>query len=196
MNWIKEILNKPSIIGIIANINEGKSNLLYNIVDNIRDKSKVYTFGLRCEIKGTYIFNSIEELENINNSVIIIDEFRTLFDLDNRHKVRQIEEILRYIHHNNNILIIVGLPENYKKFIGAKINTFIYKKCSFGDFIRGSNAKKIIDNFKDTTNLKGTTQLNLNKDEALIYNNFYKVVKINYLEKYDTKKNNEKIIKW
>ena len=101
---IKELFNKPHIVGIIGNADSGKSNLLYSIIDQIKGYAKIRAFGLRKDIKSVHHFNSIKELEEITNSAVIIDEYYTLFDLENRKNKSQIEQILRLIFHNNNVV--------------------------------------------------------------------------------------------
>lgn len=186
-------ISKPKIIGLIANANEGKSNFLYYLINSLKEKYNfnLCYFGLRCKIEGQEIF-SLDELEIIKNSIIVIDEFINLFDLDDRHKRKQIENTLRLLYHNNNIVILSGLPENFKKFISGKINCFIYKQVTFEDFIRGSSAKKNILNYNGYE--KASKILVLEKNEAIIYDEkHYKKLKIPYLEEFDTKKDNPKI---
>src|SRR3990167_2153647 len=132
MNFLT-LFNKPCIIGLIADVNEGKSMLLYDIIDKLREKKRfnLYTYGLRAEIKDTVKIYSVNELEQIKNSLIILDEVMTLWDLDNRMIKKQIENTLRLLHHNNNILIISAVPENIKKFISSKLNIIICKKVTF-----------------------------------------------------------------
>jgi len=195
MNMI-ELFDKPKVIGLIGNINEGKSNTLYYIIDELRKTKtfKLYTYGLRNEIPDTTKIFSIHELEQIKNSLIVIDELMTLWDLDNRLLKKAIENSIRLIHHNNNILILSAVPENIKKFISGKISVLIYKKVTFEDFINGSSVKRNVLNYMGFEN--GSTVLNLNIDEALIYDGLhYHKVNIPYLKQYDTKLNNEEIFK-
>ena len=37
---VKKLLGKPQVIGIVADVNEGKSMLLYNIIDDLKDLIK------------------------------------------------------------------------------------------------------------------------------------------------------------
>jgi hypothetical protein len=117
----------------------------------------------------------------------------TLFDLDNRSAKRQIENTLRLIAHNNNVLVLCGLPENFKKFLCGKVTKWIFKKVTIEDFIRGSGAKKIVVDYKGEE--RGTEILNLMKDEALFYVTHYAKIKIPYLKQFDTKANNVKLLK-
>ena len=193
---IEELFNKPKLIGLIGNVNEGKSNALYYLIEELRKNYKfnIWTFGLRNKIKGCSELFSVEELEQIKDSLIILDEVMSLFDLNDRNQKRQIEQTLRLINHNNNILVLCGVPDKFRRFISDKLDIVIYKKVSFGDFVRGSRVKRICLNYSGLE--KGSNVLNLEKNEILIFNSsHYKKIKISYLPKYDTKKDNKPILK-
>lgn len=194
MNII-DLFNEPKIIGIIGDRHEAKSNTIYYIIDELNKigKYNLYVYGLRNKIGNSTEINSIYELEGIHNSIIIIDEVMSFWDLDNRMARIQIERTLRMINHNNNILIISALPENVKKFISSKLNIIIYKKVTFSDFINGSSVKKNVLDYKGSE--RGTSILNLEKKEALIFDgkHYYKE-NIAYMEKFDSKKDNPEIV--
>jgi len=194
MNVIK-LLDKPKIIGVCADVNAGKSMLLYNIIEDLKDyKYTLYTYGLRLEVPNATQVYSVAELESIKNSIIVIDELSSLFDLDNRKVKKQIENTLRLINHNNNILILCGVPENFKKFISGKIDIMIYKKTTIADLINGCRVKNMLMNYKGME--RGTEILNLDIDRALVFDGtHYTKFKVKYYEKYDSKKDNTKILK-
>ena len=191
---LKKILDKPKIIGICGDVNTGKSNLVYHLLTELKKTSQfnLYSYGLRCDLGEQKIY-SIAELESIKNSLIICDEYFTLFDLDDRKARRAIENTLRLINHNNNILILVGLPENFKKFISNKLDVVIYKKCNLGDFINGSRIKALCLSYKGSE--LGSAVLNLAINEALMWSDtHYSKINIPLLRDFDTKKDNVKII--
>lgn len=186
-------IDKPKIVAIVGDVDEGKSMLLYNILENL---SNDYTFnlfyyGLRVNIAGTEIF-SVRELETIRDSLIVIDELSSLFDLDDRKAKRSIENTLRLVCHNNNIIILCGTPENYKKFIAAKANEVIFKKCTIADFINGSMIKNIVMEYKG--NEMGSEVLNIPKNKALRYDGtHFNMIDVRYIDTCDTKKANVNI---
>lgn len=193
---IKELFKEPKIIGIVGNVNEGKSNLIYFILNELNKigSFNLYAYGLRNNLKQANNIYSVKELEQIKDSVIVIDEMTTLWDLEDRKKRKQIENTLRLINHNNNIVLLSGVPENFKKFISSKIDIFLFKKVLFSDFINGSRAKNIVLDYKG--NERGTEVLNLNVNEVLIYDgNHYDKVGVSYMKEFDTKKGNLPIIK-
>ena len=190
-----KIFNKPKLISIIGNTNSGKSNLIYHIVDTLQKESvfNLVTFGLKYSLPGAHEIWSLEELENIENSLIITDETFSLFDLDNRTKKKQIEQTLRLLHHQNNVLLLSLLPENCIKFIASKIDAMIFKKCTLGDFINGSLVKRVATQYKGPE--AGTSLLGIKVNNALVYDGNFKMWDVPYIEKYDSKKNNEAIFK-
>lgn len=194
MNLIN-LFDKPKMIGIVANTNEGKSNLIYYIINQIKEQfnTKIYTYGLRTKIKGLQEFHSVEELEQIQDSVIFIDEMFNLFDLDNRKVKSMIEKTIRLLFHKNNILVLTGLGENFKKFLSAKVHAVIYKKVTLSDLINGSRIKNILMAY--TKEERGSTILNLNIDEALVYDGLrYHKINVPYMEQYDSKARNVPIL--
>lgn len=192
---IKSLFDRPKVIGICADVNSGKSNLIYHIIKELKENFEVnlYVYGLRSVLEDAIMVNSLAEIEEIRNSVIILDEFATLFDLNDGKKRKQIENTLRLINHNNNILLLCGLPENFKKFISAKLDVIIYKKVTYDDLINGSRIKKIIMNYEGQG--KGSQLFNVKVNEALVFTGRYDMIKIPYLEDFDSKKGNIKILK-
>ena len=192
---MRDIFNKPKVIGLIGDVNQAKSNTIYHIIETLQKDNvfKLHTFGLKYSLPGAHEIWSLEELETIENSLIIVDETFSLFELDNRGKKRQIEQTLRLLHHNNNILLLCMLPENCKKFLASKMDVMIFKRCTMSDFINGSFTKRIAQQYKGPE--AGTAVLGLKIDQALVYDGKYQKWSVPYLEKYDSKKDNESIFK-
>jgi len=192
---ISKLFNSPFIGAIIADANQGKSNFIYHIIKklNSRYDFNLYTYGLKSDVKGANKIYSLDELERIRDSVIFLDEFYDLFDLEDRHNKSIAERTLRLLFHNNNIIILSGLPENYKKFISAKVSITFYKQCTFEDFVNGSSSKKKILKYHGSK--RGSSILHMGKDECLIYDgNHYYDYKIPYLKERDSKRNNVSIL--
>lgn len=190
------LFDGPKIIILVSDTNSGKSNTIYHILDGLSKTSEfsLYHFGLRANLKmGQPIF-STGELERIENSLIVLDEVMTMWDLDNRKQKKSIETSLRLIHHNNNILLLSMLPENVKKFVASKGNAFIFKRSTIPDFINGSLIKRIVESYAGPE--RGSEVLNIPIDQALIYDGkHYSKAQIPYMEKFDTKKGNQNIFK-
>ncbi len=192
---ISKLFTKPSIIGLIADQHTGKSNLIYYMLDDLKAKYKfkVFVYGLRCTVTNTQAIHSVAELEQIENSIIIIDEMFSLFDLDNRKVKAMIERTIRLIFHNNNVLLLCGLADNFKKFLSAKLNIVIFKQTTISNLINGSRVKNILMSYNG--NERGDTILKLLIDEALIYDgSHYHKINIPYMKQYDSKLKNVPII--
>jgi hypothetical protein len=194
---IKETLNRPKIIGVIADVNQGKSMLLYHILEEAKKQHtfNLFYYGLRLDVDGIEAqrIYSVAEMEQITDSLIIVDELSSLFDLDNRKTRKQIENTLRLINHNNNILILCGTPENFKKFISAKINEVFFKKTTIADFINGSTLKHLLTQYKGYE--RGAEILNIPIGKSLFFDGkHYKIIETPYYKKYDSKAENKEIL--
>jgi len=193
---ILDLFNEPKLIGLIGDANSGKSNMLYWIVKALRDRYHfgLYTYGLRAYMQDEQKIYTVEELETIHDSIILIDEFASLFDVDDRKQKRQIENTLRLIFHRNNVVLFCGLPENYKKFVASKLDAIIYKQCVIGDFINGSRTKAKVMDY--TGYERGSAMLSLDVSNAIVWDgtHYYKVT-IPYIPEGDTKINNADILK-
>jgi|TARA_R100000501_G_C2605616_1_gene101484 hypothetical protein len=193
---INKLFNKPKIISVCGDVNTGKSNLIYHLIEELRKEKEfnLYTYGLKNPIKNSQRIYSVAELEKITDSFIIVDECFSLFDLDNRKQKQQIEKTLRLINHNNNILLLGVLPENLKKFLSGKIDVFLFKKSTYEDFINGSNAKRIALDYKGAQ--AGSKVLDLKVNECVVYDGkHYNLLDIPYYKEYDSKLRNEDIFK-
>lgn len=189
-----DLFKTPKLIGLVGDANEAKSNLLYFAIQTMQGKYnfKLYSYGLRVSLGEQKIY-SVEELEVIHDAVIIIDEFASMFDVDDRKEKRQIEQTLRLIFHNNNVVLLSGLPENYKKFIASKLDAIVYKRCALKDAINGSRVKQVMYNYRGAE--LGAAMLNVEKNKAILYDGtHYTTVEVPYVESLDTKANNPIIL--
>jgi len=185
----------PKIIGLCSNANEGKTNLIYYLLDELSKgyTFSVFTYGLRVNYPNTKQIHSVEELEQIKDSIIFLDEVFSLFDLENRKSKYQIENTLRLIFHKNNVLLLCGLGENFKKFLSAKLHAIIFKKTTFRDLINGSGVKEIALSYHG--NERGSSVLDIAINEALVFDGLhYHLIQIPYMKQYDSKLKNVPII--
>ena len=190
------LFSSPKLIGIVGDANSGKTNLIVWILESLMKTNDFdfYTYGLRINIVNEKKIHSVEQLESIKNSLIVVDEFPSMIDIENRKQKKEIESTLRLIFHNNNILILCSLPESYKKFIASKLDAVIFKKCAIGDLINGSRVKTLVTNYSGYE--KGAAVLNIPNDNALLYDgSFYYKVQIPYIEWGDTKAKNSLIFR-
>ena len=71
---MKELFDKPKTIGVIADVNQGKSMLLYHILDTLQQTHNfnLFTYGLRLEINNATQIYSVAEMEEVRNSIIVV----------------------------------------------------------------------------------------------------------------------------
>jgi len=142
-------LLKENITGVIGDTSCGKSSLLCNIIEEVQSISPVdiWTYGIHEDLStllNTKPLYSIDVMATIKNSIIIVDEMGMFFDLDNRKFKPIVEEVLRLVNHNNNKLILCGLAYDFKKFLSARVKTFIYGYVTIGELINGGLTKRNI----------------------------------------------------
>jgi hypothetical protein len=166
----------------------------YFLIEYLRENYdfSLYTHGLKCDVGGIAV-KSAKECEEVTRSILNLDEFFNLIDLEDRKKRKDIEKTIRLIHHNNNVLILAGTPDNFKKFISSKLDVMIFGSCSVSDFINGSKIKKVCTDYCGDE--LGSEMLNIPIGKMLIYDgHHYNMIEFPYLEKYDTKKANLPIL--
>lgn len=194
---LAKLFSEPKILGICGDSDSGKSNLAHDIIKKISQTNTftLYTYGFRCnpEIRSTQIF-TLAELEMITDSVIFIDEILNLFNLNDRKCKESIEKTLRLIHHNNCVVALIGLPENFKKFISAKLSAIFFKRSTLADFILGSRIKNIVYNFSG--DIRGNSLLNLKDSEVLFWDGLhYFMYSVPYHVVFDRKMLNKPLLR-
>lgn len=199
---VEDIFNDPSIrvIGICADPNQGKSNTIYHLIDVLKTKYegvKMYSYGLRVQVEGVRDIHTIYELENINNSVIFIDEFYDMMNMGNRKQAERAEKTLRTIYHSNNIMILCGLPRNFNKFVSGMLQACIFKQSTLEDFIQRSTLQQCMMAYSGGFQVtKGQYLLKMPKNVALVWTGgkHFDEVEIPYCEYGDTKRFNPPIL--
>lgn len=185
-------------IGIIADVDQGKSNVIYHCIKALQARYDVsiYSYGLHMDVKGMLKINSINELESIRNSVIFLDEFASLFSLNNARQKEKFEKSMRMIfqHTANNIVVICGLPHNFTKFLAGLLQIIIFKQCTLEDFIQRSSPQQAVASFSPAGLhhvSKGSEMLTMPKNIALIYDRIavkkWTEVKVPYESETDSK---------
>lgn len=199
---VEDIFNDPSlrVIGICADPNQGKSNTIYHLINVLKTKYqnvKMYSYGLRVQVEGVRDIHTIYELENINNSVIFVDEFYDMMNMGNRKQAERAEKTLRTIYHSNNIMILCGLPRNYNKFVSGMLQACIFKQSTLEDFIQRSTLQQCMMAYSGGFQVtKGQYLLKMPKNVALVWTGgkHFDEVDVPYCEYGDTKRFNPDIL--
>ena len=194
---IKRIL-KNNVSILVGQTNTGKSMLLADIAVNYLKAGYpgiVYTYGLKPAITNAIPvvpISSVMEMETLENGIILIDEVGRIFDLDNRTLKRKIEETLRQVTHNNNKIVLSGLPTDFKKFLASKATCYMWKSLTIADLINRSLVQMRLLEYMERG--KGSYVLHLPVNEVLVYEpsqkQKYYIDTVEYYEKFDTKRNN------
>ena len=199
---IEDIFSDPSlrVIGICADPNQGKSNTIYHLIGLLKRQypdTKMYSYGLRVQIDGVRDIHTIYELENINNSVIFIDEFYDMMNMGNRKQAERAEKSLRTIYHSNNIMVLCGLPRNFNKFVSGLLQCVVFKQSTLEDFIQRSTIQQCMMAYSGGFQVqKGQYLLKMPKNVALVWmgGKHFDEVEIPYIPEMDTKASNPDIL--
>lgn len=191
----KDILKNPCAVGVIADRNNGKSMLLYNIIDfSLKHSVPAYAFGLEVLPDGVQELNTLEQLERLKDCVVIVDEFGSFFNLKDGKSVVKMESVFRRLHHDNKRLILSGTPDNFNKFVSSNLDVFAFKGVTFKQLVNGSSAKEVATSFKGQ--FARFSFLDVPLDKVLLYDRLkhsFSSLSVPYLEQYDTKKNNKSL---
>ena len=183
---------------LTSQTNEGKTMLLCNLAIDYLTMydGNVWSYGIRPQITkqidDILTFSSVLEMEQIRDSIILIDEVGALFDLDNRKQKRLIEHTLRHVTHNNNRIVMSGLPNDFKKFLASKATCFMWKSLTISDLINGSLCKYLLLQYAEAD--LGAYRLTVDKSQVICYDpTGYWTDDVVYIKEFDTKINNKKL---
>lgn len=189
-NIYKTILKSGSVIALVGGTSSGKTNALYQFITSIKDsKVNKCTYFYHEEYNNAFEdmqhVSCMEDLERITNSIIFIDEFAELFKIEDRRFLPLIKTMFAQIKHNNNKLVICGLPDYFRKFIAAEVDEWVLFDISFNKIVNGSALKLFVQQL--AVSFKGLTRLNVGVGNMLWRGKRY-VTK--YAAEFDRKENN------
>lgn len=189
------LFKKPTLMGLVGRMSEGKSNMIYWLIQTLREKYhfSLYSFGLHLSMGETKIY-SLPELEVIHDSIIFLDEFPLLIrSVEDRTATAELQKTIQQVFHRNNCVVFCGLERNFNKYFSCQLRSVIYKRCAIDSFVNGSDVKKIALRYGGAE--LGSAMLNVEQDEALVWDGqHYHLIKVPYVESCDTKINNAPIL--
>lgn len=182
-----EILQKGDgrVFGIVGSKHSGKTTTLFNMIeDAMQYKTDIHCYFYHTEYKQKFdsvnFVNSLNELEQIKDSFIFIDEFSELFMLHDRHATEMIKTIIAQIEHNNNYLVLCGLPNYFNKMVSSAVgDNWLLKSLNYDELVNGSGLKNYVKTLSG--DFVGGTRLNIPVDKLLFKGLFNTV-------KYDVEK--------
>lgn len=205
---LEDLLKDKSlrVIGIVADKDQGKSMLMYNMVEIIKHnapETKLVGFRMSVKVPGMLMLNTLTELSKVSNSFIFIDELKTFVDTDNRTEMKIFMSLLQTLYHpyRNNTVVICGLAHNFNGKISGELEAIIFKQTTLISVVKRSNLDYILRSLQSEGRAsKNEYSLVMPKDTALIYHprmqKNWHCIDFPYLPQYDVKKDNEPVIKW
>ncbi len=194
------------VIGIVADKDQGKSMLMYNMVEIIKHnapETNLVGFRMSVKVPGMLMLNTLTELSKVSNSFIFIDELKTFVDTDNRTEMKIFMSLLQTLYHpyRNNTVVICGLAHNFNGKISGELEAIIFKQTTLISIIKRSNLDYILRSLQSEGRAsKNEYSLVMPKDTALIYHprmqKNWHCIDFPYLPQYDVKKDNPPVIKW
>ena len=163
---IEKLFKKHRTIGIVGNINEGKTQFALTELLNLKEKYKIdtYVYGVDSSLNQILKKNNIKIIRNkedildlkIKQAVIYIDEFSDLFDVTPRSKQgERIKRFFNRIAHLNNYIIISTASQNFwNKFICGIIKSFIVKSVDFDTLVNGTILKRKVMGLENTSDYR------------------------------------------
>lgn len=188
--------NKGRVFGIVGSKHSGKTTVLLQLIE----ESKKYQTNKFCyfyhqeykeKIKDMQFINTLNNLEQIKDSFIFIDEFSELFQINDRHATEIVKLVIAQIEHNNNILVLCGLPEYFNKLLSGFIgDNWLLKSLNYDELKNGSGLKKYIKSLSGE--YVGGTRVNIDINKVLHKGIFHNV---KYTKSKDKKANRKDLFK-
>jgi len=196
---INKLFKKNKIIGIVGGTSTGKSMLALTEVMNIKEKYDidVYAIGVEEGLQPLLIKKGIRMIHNkedildlkIRNSVILIDEFASLFSPHKRDKqMEKLKKFFNRIQHLNDYIIISTAEEGFwNKFMCGVVKAFLVKKVEFDSLVNGTQLKRKVKGIELTSEYR----LDITNDVYyVISDEFTTKHSFPYNPIFDSKKNN------
>lgn len=194
---LPEIFQDCHVVGLAGERNTGKTNNLIYLLLKFREKNKttpVFCYGFpinfyhpfqRLDIKS---IDSMGQLVNKQNAILIIEEFQRLKLNDRRYK--EVKDMFMDFIYHSNIFCILSSPNirEFNSVIGASIEKWLCKSVNIDSCVNGSQLKDAIGQYNSVT-YKKIGSLLVPKNQIIDINpNNQKVINCQYVEWADTKK--------
>lgn len=188
----KQLFKDNSILGIVGTENSGKSNLFHNVLRFVLAEAKkdanIYYYSYTSEVyyhDRIQQISSVRDINDCENGFLFIDEFKFLFQLENRKFKQELDKLFNFLYHQNVKLILCGTEQQFNRFISSKVQAWFIKKVNMKSLINGSLLKDTVMGI--TKDYVGTDIVKIPVDKYYFEGNLYKS---EYMETCDTKKNN------
>lgn len=121
--------------------NSGKTNLAVYLARQTSHETK-YTLGYPKPIEGFKNLSSIDDLGQINDCVLLIDEFSKFFPLWTRKTNEKLLEMLQFAEHNNvKLILTTQFSQAITRQVEAMIPCYAVKRIIMSTLKNGSIVK-------------------------------------------------------
>ena len=163
INPLIKLFKKYKSVGIVGNPNTAKSSL---VLTHLLDLKKhvdipVYVLGAEkvlyehLEENGINVLHSTDDVLDmkIEGSVIYIDEFADLFDVQMASKqTKKIKRFFNRIAHLNNYVVISSAEVNFwNKFMCSLVRAHLIKTIEYVNLVRGTHIRTKIMNIAENS---------------------------------------------
>lgn len=196
-------LSHLRIIGIVADPNEGKSNVVKHLIQVFQERAKntrLVSFKLP-QMPGVHSIHSVTDLERVTNSVIFCDEFADMVDMSNARQRKALFDTVRVINHPqaNNILFLMGMARDFGGKLAGLLDVYIIKSLTIADAVQRSTLHRFVTDYNGGFKVrKGSGVIDMPKEIALVHvvGGNTDEVEIPYVKEYDLKLSNDPVVKW
>jgi len=190
------------IVGLAGITNSGKTNNLISVLKEFReinDKVPIFAYGMPDKVMkylktmGVKEINSLKQMTEKKNCILVIDEFQRLRLNDARYRY-ELNDFVDFVHHRN-VYVILSSPNirSFNSVIGGVIDRWILKTVRADQCINGSQLKGIVNDYKGRHKSMGC--IILPKDKILVINDEEEtVIDCPYIEQADNKADNEDLL--
>ena len=161
MNPLIKLFQKYKSIGVVGNPHTAKSSLILNHLVDMKKKVdiEIYVLGAEkvlypyLEQNGINILYSTDDVLDMKiiGSVIYIDEFSDLFDVQMQSKQTQrVKRFFNRIVHLNNYVVISSAEVNFwNKFMCSLVRAHLVKTIEYVNLVRGTHLQRKIKNIAE-----------------------------------------------
>ncbi len=161
MNPLVKLFQKYKSVGVVGNPHTAKSSLILAHLIELKKEIDVpvYILGAEKTLHPYLKENRINILHSsddvldmkINGSVIYIDEFADIFDVQMQSKqTKKIKRFFNRIAHLNNYVVISSAEVNFwNKFMCSLVKAHFVKTIEYNSLVRGTHLQRKIKNITE-----------------------------------------------
>ena len=144
-------LDKIRVLAILGDIHTAKTNLAIHFLRKYKGGRAIYLYGYPKQIDKFKSVSSLQELSQIDNSIVFFDELQKHIPFYQRKISDLFLELLSTMaHQNNTILFTTPMSQYITKSLDCFLDGFCYTKFSdLSTLKNGSKAKRKLIGFSN-----------------------------------------------